>query len=231
MVTMALPAGHCDIIAAQLAEFCSARDFLNFAATMNFSHRKRFCKKVQAAKQTLLQGVGRIRKYGLLLPPFTVPRTPTVTELDPQLLPDPIRHYERKWRLPPQLRSQQSNPLRILQFENRFHRRAAPAIAFMRHCVQQPQMAVWERVLTHDIPWETNPLARHVAKPDAACADYVILYVQYQTMAVAMCFFEANWDFRAGLSFTLNFDFMPTRSETDSSSAPSNTHSDSETCD
>jgi len=91
-------------------------------------------------------------------------------------------------------------------------------------------MAVWECVPTDTqaTPWETNPLARHVAKPDDACADYVILYVQYQTVAVAMCFFEANWEYRVGGSFARGLMAVST-SETDPGSIPSTTDSESET--
>jgi hypothetical protein len=209
-MTQEMTQNHRTVIAVQLFDMLPVGDFLNFAATANFQSLPWCRQKAQRLRAEVRAGMAAIQTYGLFLPPFYCPVQPTAA-FDPLLLPSPIRRYQRLW----QIEGSSScictikeaggiGPVEILRYENRqlcwdqwvgevpLDIFVQDSIEFLDTCCCNVQMACWEAVPAAVLPWPLARLYPRMPRRDHLNVDYAILYFQYQTVGVAMCFWYGS---------------------------------------
>ena len=196
------------VLAPILLEMVGIGEFLNMAATANF-HLCEWCKaKARQMRSDVLSGISAIMKHGLILPPFVLPVRPTLA-FDPMLLRSPLRRYQRLWQIEgPSERLRGGCPIEMLRSENRLRHwvqwvnlnvygmsadlLVQAAIDFLAQDCRKVRFAFWEAASSAALPWPLSRLHPRMPRKDGLKVDYAILYFEYKTLGVAMCFWHTS---------------------------------------
>ena len=186
---------HRFILAPFLMEMLPVGDFLNFLAAGNFSGRVLYRGKIRELRMEVLNGISKIRCFGLGLPGFAQAARPAAIAFDPMLQSEPLDRLQDLWliRGPPIGPCCCLDPVQVILYENRDYTSQLllkESLEFLERECHSVQMACWERTPAVALPWPLSRLFPRMPRRDFYVVDYTILYFQYKTIGLAMCFWR-----------------------------------------
>eukprot|EP00435_Cladocopium_sp_Y103_P020087 s1935_g4.t2 len=179
-----------------------AGEFLNFAIAGRLEGHGWCRRKMQELRADVLAGISDIQQYGIGLPLFHGLTRPTAIAFDPTLQPDAMRRCQRLWQIEGPAsclccisECHALDPIAVLHYENQKPLdfvMVEDSIAFMEFDCCSVQLVCWESISATALPWPVMQQFPLLPRREGTIVDYAILYLQYKTVGLAMCFWRES---------------------------------------